>query len=108
MASEGTTTWYGKSGKEYKYDIYQIGTLFDSGPGNYVFARYESDIKNYIPIYVGQTADLSDTFDDHHKMPCIQRNRASFICIRRSSSSEKNRMAEEADLIARLHPICNA
>ncbi len=107
MDREGTTTWYGKSGKEYKYDIYQIGTTFEPGPGNYVFARYESGIMNYIPIFVGQTSDLSEHFDDHHKMPCVQRNRATFICVHRSSSSEKSRMTEEADLVARLHPICN-
>jgi len=107
LAGEGTTSWYGKSGREYKYDIYQIGTTFDPVPGNYVFARYEAGLLEYIPIYVGQTEDLSELTGNHPKMPCIQRNRASCLCIHRSSSSEKNRTSEEADLVARLHPACN-
>lgn len=31
--------WPGKSGEQYQYWIYPIGTAFKEVPGNYVFAK---------------------------------------------------------------------
>lgn len=99
MADLGTITWTGQSGKEYKYWIYDIGTTFTKAPGNYIFAR-KTETGTFSPIYMGQTEDLSERFDNHHKMPCIKKNGATHIHIHRNDN-EKDRLAEESDLIAK-------
>lgn len=106
MANEGTILWSGKSGEKYSYWIYKIGYAFASSPGNYVFAR-ETESKTYQPVYIGQTSDLSERFDNHHKMPCIKRNGATHICAHKNSSGETARQDEESDLIENYNPVCN-
>ncbi len=58
-------------------------------------------------IYIGETGDLSDRFDNHHRMPCIKREGATHICAHKSSDNESIRKAEEDDVIANYNPICN-
>jgi hypothetical protein len=105
MAKIGDINWYGKSGTKYMYEIYLIGTKFTAVPGNYVFARLDNG--TYYAVYAGQTGDLSERFDNHHKMPCIKANKATRICVHSSSSSEKIRLGEESDVIAQWTPTCN-
>ena len=106
MTDFGTIGWRGKSGREYPYSIYGIDTAFNAAPGNYVFAE-EASPGLFLPIYIGQTADLSEGFDWHHVMPCIKRNRAKFIHIHLNASGEEARCKEASDLIARWDPPCN-
>ena len=106
MTDFGTITWRGKSGREYMYSIYSIETQFNAAPGNYVFAE-EASPGLFLPIYIGQTADLSERFDRHHVMPCIKRNRAKFIHIHLNDGGEEIRRKEATDLIARWDPPCN-
>ena len=68
-----TITWTGESGSNYKYWICPMGTFFKEAPGNYIFAK-ETSPGRWTPIYIGQTGDLSERFDNHHKMPCITPN----------------------------------
>ena len=37
---------------------------------NYLFAR-KTEKGTFTPIYAGETGDISERFDNHHKMPCI-------------------------------------
>lgn len=104
--AERTANWEGESGKEYKYWIYPLGTTFKQVPGNYVFAR-ETEPDIFTEIYIGQTKDLSERFDNHHKMPCILKNKATHICAHTSSDDEEERRAEEDDLVERWNPVCN-
>ena len=106
MDNEITITWIGKSGNKYRYWIYPIGKTFDEEPGNYVFAKKTIQNK-YSPIYIGETGDLSERFDDHHKMPCIKKNGATHITVHASSTSVTLRRNEEKDLINNYDPICN-
>jgi len=106
MTDFGTITWRGKSGREYKYLIYRIDAAFEAVAGNYVFAE-ETSPGLFMPIYIGQTGDLSERFDKHHAMPCIKRNRAAFIHVHVNDGGEQARLKEEADLIARWDPPCN-
>lgn len=103
----GTIMWRGQSGRDYRYySVYKIGADFDAAPGNYIFAE-EFGPGTFRPIYIGQTSDLSERFDNHHAMPCIKRNRATYIHVHRNDRGEKARLAEESDLIARWDPPCN-
>ena len=88
------------------YWIYTIGTTFTDKKGaNYVFAK-ETTKGTFRPIYVGETGDLSERFDNHHKMPCIKENGATHIHVR-INTDESSRLVEESDLIKNYNPVCN-
>ena len=106
MASERTIEWVGQSGTKYKYWIYDLDTKHDPVPANYVFAK-ETEKGKFRPIYIGQTNDISERFDCHHKWPCIVKNGATHICAHKSSEDERERLAEESDLIKNYNPVCN-
>ncbi len=106
MSSRQAVQWPGKSGKTYAYLVYEFGTTFKQSPGNYIFAK-ETEPNALTPIYIGQTGDLSERFDNHHKMPCIRREGATYICVHASSENEETRQAEESDLIEQWNPVCN-
>lgn len=101
-----TIHWAGISGKTYQYWIYPIGTDLSETPGNYVFAK-EISPNRWTPVYIGETADLSERFDNHHKMPCIKRNGATHIHAHKSPENRTVRLAEETDLVNKWHPVCN-
>ena len=103
---EQTIKWTGKSRREYTYWIYKIGTSFGKSPANYVFAK-ETSPETLLAIYIGETEDISQRFDNHHKMPYISRNGATHICGHKSSEDKKVRCEEESDLISNHHPVCN-
>lgn len=106
MRDLGKILWRGRSGREYKYSIYQIGATFEAVPGNYIFAE-ETRPGTFLPVYIGQASDLSQAFDQHHAMPCIRRNGVAFVHVRRNDDGDRSRLAEEADLIALWNPPCN-
>jgi predicted GIY-YIG superfamily endonuclease len=106
MAEPIYIDWDGKSGREYRYWIYEIGTTFSKNPGNYIFAKEVKPLE-WSPVYIGQTGDLSERLDNHHKMPCIKRRGATHIHIHTGSQDEDTRLAEEKDLALRWHPACN-
>jgi excinuclease UvrABC nuclease subunit len=62
---------------------------------------------NYDVLYVGQTGDLSERFDNHHKKPCLDRNRKTHVAAM-VEPSEARRLSVEADLIRKYHPNCNS
>lgn len=99
-------TWYGKSGVAYEYHIYPFGTSFREAPGNYIFAM-KSKPNTWRPIYVGETSNLAERFDNHHKMPCIKRNGATHIHVRINRNGEVGRRMEEKDLMSKYGPVCN-
>jgi len=96
----------GKSGKMYKYTIYDLGTQFSAVPGNYLFVKKLANGSHNI-LYAGETGDLSERFDDHHKMTCIMRQGATHIHVHKSSGDKKVRRAEEADIREEWDPPCN-
>ena len=99
--------WVGHSGRTYMYNIYEIGVRFRKIPANYIIAC-ETGIKKWKPIYIGETADLSERFDNHHKISCIREKGATHIHVHRNDAGGQVRSAEEADLISRWHPVCNS
>ncbi len=105
MADTPTIDWAGKSGKTYRYWIHPISTSFKAVAGNYIFAK-ETQPGYWKPIYIGQTGDLSERFDNHHAMPCIKRNGATHIHAH-TQSDKQTRLDEETDLVAKLNPSCN-
>jgi len=107
MADPGIYVWRGASGRKYRYTVYMFGTAFGPGPANYVFAR-ETRPGHYVPVYIGQTDDLSAPFDNPLAMQCIRLNRATHIHVKHSIELEEVRRAERSDLILKWNPTCNS
>lgn len=100
-----TCRWPGKSGRDYTYYIYPIGTDFDEKPGNYIFCKEDSH-GQWTPQYIGQTGNLKDRMGRHHKLVCAQGKGATHIHAR-LNAAEASRLAEERDLIRNFNPPCN-
>ena len=107
MGDLGIHLWSGQSGQKYRYTVYMFGTAFGPGPANYIFAR-EVRAGHYVPLYFGQTADLSEPFDDQIAVECLKQNRVTHIHVRHSDAREEIRRAERSDLISVWNPPCNA
>lgn len=107
MNDPGIYVWTGASGQRYRYTVYMFGTVFGPGPANFIFAR-ETRPGHYAAVYIGQTDDLSEPFDDHLAMQCIRLNRATHIHVKLSTAPDEVRRAERSDLIAEWNPPCNS
>ncbi len=107
MAKEDTVTVTGASGRKYDFDVYPWGQIFNPVGGVYLILKKRSGVNvTYDILYVGQTGDLSQRFDDHHKQGCFDRNGKTHIGVH-VESSEQVRLSIERDLIANYTPICN-
>jgi hypothetical protein len=107
MGDLGIYLWTGQSGQKYRYTVYMFGTAFGPGPANFIFAR-ETRPGQYQAVYVGQTQDLSEPFDDPVATACLKQSRVTHIHVRHSDSREEVRRAERSDLISAVNPPCNA
>jgi len=104
--SASAITWTGESGSGYEYWIYPVGTAFRAVAGNYIFSKRGSDGLWYA-VYIGETADLSSRFNQHHQARCIRLAGATHIHVHSSPNGADLRRAEETDLRARYRPACN-
>jgi len=116
MAKQGTVTAEGGSGRRYVFDVYPWndldvprGTVFAPVGAVYLVLRKTARIQagyDYEVLYVGQTANMTGRFDDHHKQTCFDRNARTHIGILRCGQ-ERDRLAIEADLLNRYKTACN-
>ena len=100
-----TINWPGKSGKQYKYWISQIGGGFKDEPGNYIYAK--DTPTGWFPLYIGETSSLKDRLADHEKEPCAKQNGATHVHSHTEHGGEAIRRIEEEDLVEKWHPVCN-
>jgi GIY-YIG catalytic domain len=99
----------GASGRKYAFLVYPWGTSFKPLGGVYAVTRAVSNQaggETHTIVYVGQTGDLSERFDNHHKANCFARHSSNRICVH-VEGNEETRLAIEADLIAAYNPPCN-
>jgi hypothetical protein len=99
----------GASGRKYAFLVYPWGTEFKAVGGAYAVTRAtpsQAGGETHAIIYVGQTGDLSERFDAHHKAACFSRNSANRISVH-VEGLEQTRLGIEADLIASYRPPCN-
>ncbi len=109
MAKPADITFTGRSGTEYTFSVYPMGTSFEKlGAVYFVTRRYKNSEGGYTHerIYVGQTENLSTRFDDHHKQSCFDRKNANSVCVY-VENSERKRLEIEDDLIQNYDPPCN-
>ena len=101
-----TVDWIGASGKRYTYHVHILSQTFtDTRGGNYIFCFLNQN-NRWQAVYIGETGDFSERFDNHHKMPCIRSHRATHIHAH-LSGAKASRLAEEKDLVANYNPPCN-
>jgi len=100
MAEGSKLTVYGASGIPYEFWVYPWGTELKPEGGDYLV------LKDNGILYVGQTSNLSERFDNHHKRSCFDRNGKTHIGARLEPSEDKRR-AIETDLINKYNPPCN-
>lgn len=105
MAEANKITANGASGTSYEFWVYPWGTPMRAIGGVYLVLKKSMNGK-YDVLYVGQTADLSERFDNHHKKPCFDRNDKTHIATR-AESSEQKRLDIETDLVRNYQPACN-
>lgn len=101
MAVTTNTTATGASGTTYTLGVYPLGTPFSAVGGVYIVR------KDNTALYVGQTGNLAERFEDHHKEPCWRSRGANNMAVMAVSGGETHRLAIERDLIQSLNPPCN-
>jgi len=108
MAKLGTIHFTGQSGKKYSFNVYQITASFKAIGAVYLITKrtVTDGTGNHTRIYVGQTGDLSERFNNHHKQDCFEENKANCICIY-AEENETTRLEIEKDLIDNYTPPCN-
>lgn len=107
MSNGGNVTATGASGRKYEFDVYPWGQTFNAVGGVYLVLRKKPGPQpTYDVLYVGQTGDLSERFDAHHKQGCFDRNAKTHIGVK-VERAEQTRLIIERDLIANYQPACN-
>ena len=104
MTKETTVTLKGASGRSYDFDVFPWGTSFNAVGA--VYTVLKRNTSNFTILYIGQTGDLSDRFDNHHKQSCFDRNGKTHIGIH-LESSESRRFDIETDLVRNYSLVCN-
>lgn len=104
MSKETTIKLKGVSGRTYDFDVFPWGTTFK--PLGAVYTVMKKNGANFTILYIGQTGDLSERFDNHHQRPCFDRNGKTHIGVH-LESTESQRFEIEIDLVRNYSPTCN-
>lgn len=105
MANIESVKVKGFSGKEYSMDCYSLASSWQVVSGVYVVGRREGN-GNITALYVGETENLKQRFENHHKQICFNKNSANVLCWI-SENNASNRLAIETDIRRQLNPTCN-
>jgi len=108
-----TTTYTGASGTVYDFDVFDLGTRFNTVSGVYILSiRTGSTLltQNFAALYVGETGDLKDRLNSNPENHEGYKRSASagmtHIGVHRCSK-HSTRLQIETDLRHALDPICN-
>jgi hypothetical protein len=99
-----TTTLTGDSGRKYEFEVYALDAELDAVGAVYAVTRRDGD--RHVPLYFGQTGDISVRLSGHHKSECFDENDADCLCVHRDDELD-SRLKKELDLMIRHHPACN-
>ena len=109
------TTLTGKSGTKYDFSLWTFDDFDDikgtfTGEGLYLFTRRFRIDEGYKHeyIYLGETEDYYERYDNHHKEDCIKKHKSNCIGFySMTNSSEEKRKAVEDDILAAYNFPCN-
>jgi hypothetical protein len=100
MAKLADYTITGKSGTKYTFGMYAYPGSWNSVACVYIITKREvkTDGKGYhTHIYVGETEDLADRHDDHHKSDCFEKHGGNCIGILMEKGGQR-RLDIETDI----------
>lgn len=108
------TTLSGRSGTQYNFEVFELGTTFNEVPCVYVYAS-NSLLLGYFPVYIGKTIHLQTRMNEHANdgiERCARTNHASHILVHRPSSKTEYAINEEIekielDLLSAFNTPCN-
>lgn len=109
MSKISVLTLTGTSGKKYEFNVYPFDTNFKAFGAVYYVSKRTKKLNgggSHSPIYIGQTSDMSDRFDNHHKATCFTRHDANCLSIHQEED-ELERIRNEKDLIEAYDLPCN-
>ena len=102
--------WYGRSGRGYVFEVFDLGAVLAREPGVYIFARLAED-DYFDPLYVGECENLDGRagrgLDAHHRIDAVRHAGATHVHARAAADDAEIRRSIERDLRMRLHPPCN-
>ncbi len=108
MANVGTLTLTGESGKKYEFTVYGMGTAFISVAAVYAVTKRVKDSDDsytHSTIYIGETSDLKEQFENHHKQDCFDEKKANCVCVH-PDDSQLSRLEKESDLLKNYSCPC--
>ena len=91
MTSLGKATVKGESGNEYRFQVFPLGTRFRKASGIYLVTYRGRNAKGRVRhkiLYIGQTEDLSQPFEQHRKAQDMRQRGANCICVQSDASEE--------------------
>lgn len=103
--SEPPAEWIGSSGQCYRFDVYPIDARLPPVPGCYVIVRLTET--RPLPVFIGESGNLSRLLDGHPQARCIAAKGATQIHAHEAGNAIR-RLSEVADLIDHWVPPCNA
>jgi predicted GIY-YIG superfamily endonuclease len=109
MSNIATLTVAGASGRQYKFNVYPIDTKFAPVAAVYLVTKRTPNARgggSHSYLYVGQTGNLPERFDNHHKEYCFRRNGANCVCVHQDGN-EQSRLSKERDIYLKHRPPCN-
>jgi len=109
MSKIADATFHGVSENSYSFEVYPFDQEFRQVGAVYIVTKrtLKSDGGgSHSFIYIGQTGNLPQRFDSHHKANCFTRHKANCICVH-VESDEDTRFAIETDLCRRHITPCN-
>jgi hypothetical protein len=104
MTKQATVTNRGASGTRCRFDVFPWGTPFQRFGAVYAVLKQRQDARGL--ICTGQTSDMSERFDEHHKDGCFRRHGRTHIGVH-PEPNKARREAIEPDLIHGNNPPCN-
>jgi len=98
--------WQGNSGRSYRYEFVDMSLPFRAVGGNYAFVRHLPN-GNFIPLYFGESGDLSQRMPGHKVWAKALSFGATHAMAHATPAGYLSRLAEEQDLIAYWNPALN-
>ncbi len=116
QGTNSTLKLTGMSGREYLFSLYTFDSFndlknaFKPLSAVYVFTKrsYETNDFCHDLIYLGETSNLANRYDQHHKESSIVSHGANCIGLYVFSGSDETRLQIEKDLLDAYDFPCNS
>lgn len=98
-----------RSGNSYEFRAYILGHAFKRIPAVYIVMERRIEPGKapvYLPVYAGETNDLSSSLSSHPKEECFTAHYANTVAaLREPDAGARGRLLSE--LLSALSPPCN-